>query len=134
MPRKNSAKDRTISSHGYVLLWMPEHHLADARGYVYEHRIVAENKIGRRLERGEIVHHIDGNKQNNAPENIEIVHSIAHHRRQHRQANSQQRNPGEANETISCACGCGQTLQKFDKLGRPRRFVSGHNMKGNSNG
>lgn len=48
----------------------------------HEHRIVAEEKIGRPLQPGEIVHHIDGNKQNNAPENLQIM-TQAEHARMH---------------------------------------------------
>ena len=33
------------------------------------------------------------------------------------------------NEEINCACGCGIELWKYDKYGRERRFVSGHNSK-----
>jgi hypothetical protein len=35
--------------------------------------------------------------------------------------------PGEPNPIVVCACGCGSRLRKFDKGGRPREFVSGHN-------
>jgi hypothetical protein len=37
-----------------------------------EHRYVMEQKLGRKLIDRENVHHIDGNKTNNAPENLEI--------------------------------------------------------------
>lgn len=30
------------------------------------------------------------------------------------------------NEIIYCACGCGKTLKKYDKYGRPRRFIRNH--------
>lgn len=120
---------RTVASNGYVLLKMPGHHLADTRGYVYEHRLVAEQKLGRRLLEGEIPHHLNGDKTDNRPENIEVLPSRAHHMREHGQ-NKAKRAPGEPNPTISCACGCGGTLDKFDRSGRPRRFVSGHNMGG----
>lgn len=57
---------------------------------VHLHRMVAELKIGRKLIRGEIVHHIDGNKRNNFPENIQVLSSqkehIAIHRKQLLQA------------------------------------------------
>jgi hypothetical protein len=39
----------------------------------HEHRVVAEQMIGRSLERGEIVHHIDGNKHNNDPANLKVM-------------------------------------------------------------
>lgn len=31
---------------------------------------------------------------------------------------------------IECACGCGKNLIAFDKKGRPRQFLHGHNVKG----
>ncbi len=39
----------------------------------HEHRAVAETILGRPLERGEIVHHKDGNKKNNDPNNLEVM-------------------------------------------------------------
>lgn len=47
------------------------------------HRVVAEQKIGRLLEPGEIAHHTDLNKRNNDPENLEILPSRADHSRLH---------------------------------------------------
>lgn len=43
-----------------------------------------ELMIGRRLMRGEVVHHKDHNRQNNALENLELQQAGAHSR-QHRQ-------------------------------------------------
>lgn len=120
---------RSIASNGYVLIHVGrEHHLADVRGYTYEHRLVAEEKLGRRLKPDEIVHHIDRNKQNNDPENIEVHRSTAHHLFHHRTTGFNRRLPGEENTTVKCGCGCGESIYKFDNSGRPRRFVSGHNM------
>lgn len=38
------------------------------------------------------------------------------------------RKKGQENPNVPCACGCGQFLSQFDACGRPRRFISGHNM------
>ena len=38
---------RTVASNGYILIRVgKEHHLADVRGYAYEHRLIAETKLG----------------------------------------------------------------------------------------
>ena len=49
----------------------------------HTHRIVAERKIGRPLRPGEIVHHIDGDKHNNDPGNLEVFENQAEHAREH---------------------------------------------------
>jgi hypothetical protein len=119
---------QSIASNGYVLVRVGKgHHLADVRGYAYEHRLVAEAKLGRRLKHGEIAHHIDGNRQNNAPSNIEVMPSIHHHRQEHSRRKDT-RGPGEANPVIACACGCSGTFAQFDESGRPRRYLTGHNL------
>lgn len=48
----------------------------------HEHRVVAERVLGRPLRPGEIVHHIDGDKHNNAPENLRVM-SQGEHVREH---------------------------------------------------
>ena len=49
----------------------------------HEHRIVAEQTLGRALEPGEIVHHVDGDKRNNAPENLMVFPSQSEHMKWH---------------------------------------------------
>ena len=63
---------RHIDADGYILIHQPDHPYATAGGYVREHRLVMEAMIGRYLERDEVVHHRDGNKQNNDPSNLEL--------------------------------------------------------------
>lgn len=120
---------RSVASNGYVLIRVGvDHHLADVRGYAYEHRIVAEQNLGRRLLDGEIAHHKNENKTDNRPENIKVVPSIAHHYLEHRKRERGLRRPDEDNPTTACACGCGERFPRFDSSGRPRRYVTGHNM------
>jgi hypothetical protein len=120
---------RSITQAGYVLVRVgKDHHLAAVRGYAYEHRVVAEKKIGRRLLRDEQVHHIDGNRQNNDPANLEVMPSARHHQAKHR-TRADLQGPDEPNPLVACGCGCGSYLRRFDASGRPRRFISGHNPR-----
>lgn len=118
---------RTITSHGYVLVKKPDHPDADTRGYVYEHRLVAEENLGRRLDSDEHVHHKNGDKQDNRWENLEVLDEEEHRARHRSEDSDRERVPGEDNPEIECACGCGETLRKYDSEGRPREYISGHN-------
>lgn len=48
---------------------------------VHRHRAVAEKMLGRPLKRGEIVHHIDGDKKNDTPENLQVMTQSEHIRK-----------------------------------------------------
>jgi len=127
---------RIISSSGYIGIVVPKgHHLRMKNGYAYEHQIVAEQKLGRRLQKGEIVHHKNGDRTDNCLENIEICSSRFSHKVKHRKTDLERRKPNEPNPLISCACGCGIRFPKFDKYGRLRRFApGGHWRKGKKGG
>lgn len=51
---------------------------------IYWHKIVAENMIGKPLEKGNIVHHIDGDRLNNLPWNLMICRDRKLHNNIHR--------------------------------------------------
>ena len=50
----------------------------------HTHRVEMERILGRKLKPGEIVHHIDGDKRNNSPENLMLLPSQAEHARLHK--------------------------------------------------
>lgn len=128
-PDSNNWKGgRIVDPRGYVLIRVgKDHHLADVRGYAYEHRIEAEKKLGRRLRKKEEVHH-KKSKSDNSHDQIEVAKNRLHHFVFHRKR-SDLRLPGQRNPIIKCACGCGASFKKFDPTNRPRRFISGHNLK-----
>jgi hypothetical protein len=70
---------RVVDKTGYILLYKPEHPTANNKGYVREHRLVMEEKLGRSLMPSEVVHHIDGDSANNSPENLELFASNGEH-------------------------------------------------------
>lgn len=67
---------------GYILVHQPGHPDANSGGYVREHRLVMEQKLGRRLDPKEVVHHRDGDKKNNSPENLEMYGENSEHLRE----------------------------------------------------
>lgn len=74
---RNWKGGKTISI-GYRRILLPDHHLANMKGYVLEHRYVAEKLIKRKLTSSDIVHHKNGNKLDNRPENLELTNRRDH--------------------------------------------------------
>lgn len=117
----------TKTQSGYVLIYVGKnHHLADCRGYAYLHRVNAEKKIGRRLRKGEQVHHKDGIRDNNEWDNLIVKKDRAAHAVEHRKR-TDLKLPDEPNYYVECLCGCGEKFLKYDEINRPRDYVSGHN-------
>ncbi len=76
---------------GYIQIYYPTHPDASKQGLVLEHRLVAQEKYGRRILRTEHVHHINGIRDDNRPENLEIVSPSHHAGVSNRQGQAQRR-------------------------------------------
>lgn len=72
---------RRVKSQGYIRIYKPDHIRADKEGCVLEHILVMEERLRRSIQKGEIVHHINGTKSDNRPENLIVYPSISEHYR-----------------------------------------------------
>lgn len=77
----NGGKGKT--SRGYNLIFQPDHHRADSRGYVLEHILVFEQATGISVPVGCCIHHLNGTKDDNRIENLCMMthgaHTAMHH-------------------------------------------------------
>lgn len=86
---------RIVTRHGYIKLYCPEHpkcvRVNENRAkkfpdrywpkdkYVWEHRLVMEKHLGRYLKPNEVIHHINGIRDDNRLENLIVFQSNAEH-------------------------------------------------------
>lgn len=83
--RKERVDRRLLNEQGYVLMLPPEGYAPTGRVwhmYIYEHRYVMEQHLGRYLLPGEIIHHINGVRNDNRVDNLSVTtqreHTIHH--------------------------------------------------------
>ena len=75
-PSWNGGITRGGNGYRYALVLPddPFYPMANKEGYAMEHRLVVAKQIGRLLEPWEQVHHKNGNRVDNRPENLELWH------------------------------------------------------------
>jgi hypothetical protein len=78
LDRSHNGRKARQDMFGYVLLWEPDHPNKNQKGWIHEHRLVAEAKMGRYLQPGEDVHHINGVRDDNRPENLIVLGKSEH--------------------------------------------------------
>jgi hypothetical protein len=70
-PEKRSKISNTTQAR-YITVYTPNHPFSTKQGMVLQHRLVMEQILGRYLERHENVHHKNGDRTDNSPENLEL--------------------------------------------------------------
>ena len=67
-----SGKEWHLNPDGYILRYEPDNPNSGPNGQVYQHRHVMSGIIGRPWSSKENVHHVNGDKSDNKPENLEL--------------------------------------------------------------
>ncbi len=95
---------RVSHTDGYIYLKKPNHPNSGKNGYVFEHRFIMSEHLGRPLSDKEVVHHINERKGDNRIENLKVLKNGAHtsyHNNKRQTDNSLTKNCQRCNEKYS---------------------------------
>lgn len=78
LDRVHNGRSARKDAQGYVMVYEPSHPNTSQKGWQYEHRLVAEAALGRYLTSTEHVHHVNHVRDDNRPENLEVMDGDEH--------------------------------------------------------
>jgi len=107
--RIKKSYEKKHKSNGYFMIYKPNNHKANYLGYVAEHIFLMEKKLNRKLKKGEVVHHINGIKEDNRIENLKLMTSSEHSHLHN------PRNPLKYGNHLKNYCECGQLKDSHSK-------------------
>lgn len=73
-----SMRKERVDRNGYWYVFVENHPNRNKQGYVPEHHLIMEKKLGHFIEDGFVVHHINEDKKDNRIENLEYMSSSEH--------------------------------------------------------
>ena len=79
--KKEHYEHKLYKENGYICRYVKDY---NKKGNVKEHRYIMEQLLERKLKPNEIVHHIDGNKENNDINNLQVM-TRGEHSKLHRE-------------------------------------------------
>ena len=71
---KEKSKKGHIDKRGYIVLYNSIHPNKWKNDHIHEHVLIMSEYLGRPLKKGENIHHINGDRQDNRVENLELWH------------------------------------------------------------
>lgn len=105
LDRTHNGKPAVLDNHGYVRIYDPGHPAATRSGWVFEHRNVVEQDLGRALERDEHVHHVNHIRHDNRRANLALMSASEH----------QQITAGENGAALKSAIEMRQRLAEYER-------------------
>jgi len=79
--KTNLHEGKKMTSNGYIIVYYPNHPMSDKNGWILEHRLVMANYLNRILKSKEIVHHINGKRDDNKIDNLMLFPNASTHKK-----------------------------------------------------